>query len=188
MNWIEDTSWAGAVNEFWFNELQPRDWFGGAPRIDALIRERFGALRENLKHYPPSAELLDSMSLLAAVIVFDQFSRNIYRESAEAYSTDSLALALACHAVDDAMDAPLVPQQRHFLYMPFMHSENEEMQVRSIELFRALGDAELMRYAEHHKSVIERFGRFPSRNAVLRRQSTHAEEAFLLGERSKRQS
>jgi uncharacterized protein (DUF924 family) len=181
MSRIATGSWNDAVNEFWFSELKPRDWFGGGPRIDALIRERFAGLRENLKQNPPSAESLDGNGLVAAVIVFDQFSRNLFRGSAEAFATDSLGLPLACHAIDSEMDAPLGPHQRHFLYMPFMHSENKDMQARSIELFRKLGNSGLMGYAQHHKAVIDRFGRFPSRNAVLGRQSTAGEQAFLLG-------
>ena len=181
-------SWNDAVNEFWFNELKPRDWFGGGPRIDALIRERFAGLRENLKKYPPSADPLDGDGLVAAVIVFDQFSRNLFRGSAEAFATDSLALALASHAVNSGMDAPLGQHQRHFLYMPFMHSENKDMQARSIELFRKLGNAGLMGYAQHHKAIIDRFGRFPARNAALGRQSTAAEQAFLLSEQKKTRS
>lgn len=184
MSWIESMSWINVVNEFWFDELGPRDWFGGGPGVDALIRERFGGLRENLKQYPPSAELLDANGSVATVIVFDQFSRNLFRGSAEAFATDSLALALASHATNTEMDAPLGLHQRQFLYMPFMHSENQDMQARSVELFRKLGDPELIGYATHHKAIIDRFGRFPHRNAVLGRQSTSAEEAFLVNERA----
>jgi uncharacterized protein (DUF924 family) len=176
-------SWINVVNEFWFDELGPRDWFGGGPGIDVLIRERFGALRENLKRYPPSGDLLDANGFVAAVIVFDQFSRNLFRGSAEAFATDSLALALASRATSTEMDSPLGPYQRQFLYMPFMHSENRDMQARSLELFRKLGDLELMGYAAHHKEIIDRFGRFPHRNAALGRNSTSAEEAFLVNER-----
>ncbi len=183
MSWIESVSWIAAVNDFWFNELTPRDWFGGGPHIDALIRRRFAGLRDNLKQFPPSADLLDADGLVATVIVFDQFSRNLFRDSAEAYATDPLALALAVHAIGDAIDVPLGLRRRQFLYMPFMHSENPDMQARSVELFRKLGEPDLLAYAEHHKLIIDRFGRFPRRNAVLGRESTRAEQAFLLGER-----
>jgi uncharacterized protein (DUF924 family) len=175
-------SWINAVNHFWFNELELDGWFRGEPRIDALIRERFADLRAELKKSPPSAGLLDANGLVAAVIVFDQFSRNLFRESSEAYATDTLALALACHAVDCEMDASLGLNQRQFLYMPFMHSENREMQVRSVRLFRRLGDPAPLGYAENHQAIIERFGRFPHRNGVLGRQSTAAEQEFLLNQ------
>jgi uncharacterized protein (DUF924 family) len=184
MSWIESMSWINVVNEFWFHELGPRDWFNGGPGVDLLIRERFGGLRENLKQYPPGFELLDANGSVAAVIVFDQFSRNLFRGSAEAFATDSLALTLASHATNTKMDAPLGLHQRQFLYMPFMHSENRDTQARSVELFRELGDRELLSYATHHKAIIDLFGRFPHRNAVLGRQSTSAEEAFLANERA----
>lgn len=182
MPWIESVSWVKAVNQFWFDDLGPNDWFGGGTRIDAAIRARFGDLLEDLKHNPPSAEHLDSDGLVAAVIVFDQFSRNLFRKSSEAYATDSLALALACQAVDRGLHSDLGLHQRQFLYMPFMHSESQEMQARSIALFRELGSAELLGYAEQHRDVIGRFGRFPHRNAVLGRENSPAEREFLRTE------
>src|SRR5450755_373719 len=100
-------SWIEAVNHFWFDDLGPSDWFGGGPRIDAAIRERFGGLRDDLKNNPPSADHLDSNGLVAAVIVFDQFSRNLFRKSSEAYATDDLAMSLACRAVNVGLDASL---------------------------------------------------------------------------------
>jgi uncharacterized protein (DUF924 family) len=182
MPWIESVSWVKAVNQFWFEDLGPADWFGGGARIDAAIRSRFGDLLEDLRHDPPIAENLDAEGLVAAVIVFDQFSRNLFRKSPEAYATDALALALACQAVDRDLDAGLGLHQRQFLYMPFMHSESAEMQARSMALFRELGSAELIRYAEHHRDVIERFGRFPHRNSVLGRENTPEEREFLRTE------
>jgi uncharacterized protein (DUF924 family) len=182
MPWMESESWVTAVNQFWFEDLRPIDWFGGGARIDAEIRTRFGALRDDLKNNPPEGEHLESDGLVAAVIVFDQFPRNLFRKSPEAYATDSLALTLACQAVDHGLDAPLGLHQRQFLYMPFMHSENREMQERSVALFRQLGAPDLLGYAEHHSQVIERFGRFPHRNDVLGRESTIDELEFLSSE------
>jgi uncharacterized protein (DUF924 family) len=175
-------SWIEAVNQFWFDDLGPDGWFGGGPRVDAIIRERFGGLRDELKKFPPSGDLLDSNGLVAAVIVFDQFSRNLFRNSSEAYATDPVALGLACHAVDGGLDAPLGLHQRQFLYMPFMHSEDRQMQARSVALFSQLGVAELLGYAQHHQKIVERFGRFPHRNAILGRESTAAERESLSSE------
>jgi uncharacterized protein (DUF924 family) len=175
-------TWINAVNQFWFEDLGPNDWFGGGPRIDTAIRERFGGLRDDLKKNPPCGEQFDSRGLVAAVIVFDQFSRNLFRKSAEAYATDYLALTLASSGVNRGLDASLGLHQRQFLYMPFMHSEDSKMQAHSVALFRRLGDAELLGYAEHHQAVIKRFGRFPHRNIVLRRQSTALEREFLRSE------
>jgi uncharacterized protein (DUF924 family) len=171
--------WVESVNHFWFQEIDPNDWFSGSAAIDALIAARFGALRAELKRNPPRAETLTSEGHLAAVIVFDQFSRNIFRGSPEAYATDDLALALASHAIDAKLDAPLGVRQRHFLYMPFMHSEDRAMQARSIELFTALGDEDTLQYARHHKEIVDRFGRFPHRNEILGRASTPDELEFL---------
>jgi uncharacterized protein (DUF924 family) len=182
---IESMSWISAVNQFWFDELGADDWFAGGPRIDAAIRERFGGLRDDLKKNPPSGDKLDSNGFVAAVLVFDQFSRNLFRKSSEAYATDSLALTLASRAVNSGLDASLGLPQRQFLYMPFMHSENPQKQALSVALFRRLGVAGPLSYAEHHKEVIERFGRFPHRNADLGRMSTAAELEFL---RSKSES
>src|SRR5690606_14655746 len=110
----------------------------------------------------------------------DQFSRNIFRRSAEQYSTDGAALALAKHAVDTKMDSQLSPQERHFLYMPFMHSEDRQMQAESLRLFSSLeDDADGMKFARHHKATVDRFGRFPHRNALLGRQSTPEELEFM---------
>jgi uncharacterized protein (DUF924 family) len=179
MPWMESVSWVNAVNQFWFEDLRPIDWFGGGARIDTEIRSRFGSLREDLKNNPPEGEHLESDGLVAAVIVFDQFPRNLFRRSAEAYATDFLALTLACQAVDRGLDIPLGLRQRQFLYMPYMHSENREMQERSVALFRQLGEPDLLGHAEHHRQVIERFGRFPHRNAFLGRESTVDEREFL---------
>ncbi len=143
MPWSEPVSWVKAVNQFWFDDLGPNDWFGGGARIDAEIRARFGGLHDDLRNNPPDGEHLEPDGLVAAVVVFDQFSRNLFRNSPDAYATDSLALTLASQAVDRGVDAILGLHQRQFLYMPFMHSERWDMQSRSIALFRQLGSAEL---------------------------------------------
>lgn len=173
-------SWQESVIRFWFDELGQDDWFSARPEVDAAIRARFGELHAALKQDPPDLDALDAEGHVAAVIVFDQFSRNLFRRSAEAYATDGLALALARHAVDNGLDESLGPGQRQFLYLPFMHSEDRAMQGRSVALFARLPD--VVRYAEHHKSVVDRFGRFPHRNAMLGRPSTEAELAFLRDE------
>ncbi|HET8726841.1 MAG TPA: DUF924 family protein [Alphaproteobacteria bacterium] len=170
------------VNRFWFEELRPDHWFGGDSNVDAAIRERFGTLHASLKAQPPAPETLGAEALLAAVIVFDQFSRNLFRQSSEAYAADALALKLARHAVDTAVDRTLEPRRRQFLYMPFMHSEDRGTQTRSIELFTGLDVTEQAYWANHHKAIIDRFGRFPHRNALLGRMSTPEELEFLRTE------
>ncbi|HYG89479.1 MAG TPA: DUF924 family protein [Azospirillum sp.] len=175
-------SWAEDVNRFWFEELCPADWYSGAPQVDAAIRDRFAALHAELRAQPPAPEALTAEALVAAIVVFDQFSRNLFRRSREAYATDGLALTLARHAVDAGVDRMLEPQQRQFLYMPFMHSEDSAMQARSVELFTDLGIAEQIYWAHHHKAIIDRFGRFPHRNSILGRESAPEEIGFLRTE------
>jgi uncharacterized protein (DUF924 family) len=172
-------SWAEEVNRFWFEELAPEAWFESEAAVDETIRRRFGQLHDRLKRDGVGEALATPRGALAAVIVFDQFPRNMFRESPRAYETDALAQAIAGQAVDAGFDRDLMPQQRHFLYLPFMHAEDRALQARSVDLFGALGLAEPLAYAEHYKAIIDRFGRFPHRNAVLGRRATAAEDAFL---------
>jgi uncharacterized protein (DUF924 family) len=172
-------SWADAVNRFWFEELKPADWFSVRPALDEEILHRFGPIREDLKRHPPDPATFDADGLLAAVIVLDQFSRNIFRGSAEAFATDDLALKVADYAIETGLDKTMPPDRQLFLYMPFMHSESPATQARSIKLFGTLGMADQLKYAKHHKGVIDRFGRFPSRNVARAWVSTPAELRFL---------
>ncbi len=174
--------WADGVNRFWFDDLKPEDWFAVRPALDEEILHRFGPIREDLKRRPPAPATLDAGGLLAAVIVLDQFSRNIFRLSAEAFTTDGLALKLAEYGVETGLDETIEPQRRVFLYMPFMHGENPATQARSVALFTLLGIPDQLEYARRHKGVIDRFGRFPARNAALGRVSTPEELAFLESE------
>ena len=173
MTWIAD------VLHFWYDELSPEDWFAGKPALDDIIWDRFGDLRQDMKAAPPDPAELDGAGHVAAVIVFDQFSRNMFRRSPEAFATDPLALALAQDAIARNLDLALHPREQHMLYMPFMHSEDPAMQERSIDLFSRIGIPGLLEFAEQHKSLIDRFGRFPTRNKALKRESTEAELEFL---------
>ena len=170
--------WAEDVLYFWFAELQPNDWFSGSARVDAAIRSRFGNLYQTLQASPLLPTSLGARSLLAAVIVFDQFPRNLFRGSASAYATDARALELARHAVATGVDRSLTDQERHFLYMPFMHSEDRAMQAESVRLFGQLS-TDGLQWARHHQGIFERFGRFPHRNAIFGRASTPEELEFL---------
>ena len=119
----------------------------------------------------PEMFLADARTALAGVILFDQFPRNMFRGDAEQYSTDLLAQSIARGAVDRRLDDELDRNGRIFLYMPFMHSEGMDDQRRSVLLFTALGEAEQLKYAKHHHDIVERYGRFPHRNAMLGRAS-----------------
>jgi len=117
------------------------------------------------------------------VIALDQFPRNMFRNSPRAFATDTLALSISLQAIAAGWDQQLTQQQRLFLYMPFQHSEDRAVQARSIELFTQLGLADNLDYAHRHKNIIDRFGRFPHRNAVLGRQSTTEELQFIATQR-----
>ncbi len=167
------------ILRFWFEELDPKDWWRKDDGLDATITRRFGPVYERLRRGVPDAWLESPDGVLAAVIVLDQFPRNIFRNTPEAFATDAAALALAKRAIASGVDAKLEPARRAFLYMPFQHSEDASDQARSIELFASLGQPLNLDFALKHKAVIDRFGRFPHRNAILGRSSTDEELAFL---------
>ena len=160
--------WRGDVLKFWFG-LTYDEWFKTDPAIDHRIRQRFLKLWAERRQLPADAFLSDPLTALAAVILFDQFPRNMFRGDAEQFATDHLALAIATGAVDKGLDEQLPRDERAFLYMPFEHSEDLADQNRSMLLFTALGDPRYVEYAKLHHDVVERFGRFPHRNAMLGR-------------------
>ncbi len=172
------------VLAFWFVELRPGQWFKKDDGVDAAIRDRFGELYRRfaanvLRSNDPRYWEETPRGCLAAVIVLDQFPRNIYRDDPRAFATDAAALAIATNAIGQGFDRTLGPAERMFLYMPFQHSEERDGQARSVELFATIGEPGTLEYARRHQEIIERFGRFPHRNAVLGRESTEAELAFL---------
>ena len=160
---------AGAVLNFWFSRGRD-DWWRPDPAFDEEIRKHFLTLWEVEREHPPEHFLAGPDTALAAVILFDQFPRNMFRGDARSFATDHLALKIAKTAIDKGHDERLPGEQRGFLYMPFQHSEDLDDQQRSVLLFTALGDAEMLHYARLHHDVIARFGRFPHRNATLGRE------------------
>ena len=171
--------WIDEVLRFWFVQLQPDTWFRKDRALDEKIRARFGDLYASFTQSVPRAVTATAPGALAGVIVLDQFARNLHRRSPLAFQTDAVALGVAQKAVAAGFDQQLTEQQRQFIYMPFEHSEDRAMQARSLQLFTALGKAELLKYAKQHKEIVDRFGRFPHRNKVLGRTSTQEEEEFL---------
>jgi len=174
---IVQEKWITDVYRFWFQDLQPEAWFRSDPTVDATIRERFSDLHRSLIVNPISAAT--PKAAVASVIVLDQFSRNMFRGTPAAYASDPLALRLSQAAIAAEFDRRLCARERQFLYMPFQHSEDRAAQRRSIELFADLGMPEQLDFAEEHRAIIERFGRFPHRNAILGRPSTPDEVEFL---------
>ena len=173
-----EPDWVGQVLRYWFDEIGEKHWFDASPQLDAQIRERFSELLRRISASQVSA-FATPRALLAAVIVLDQFSRNIFRGTADAYAADPLARRLADTAISRGYDLELHPVQREFLYMPLQHSEDPKDQARSVELFEKLGDKHSLKYALAHKSIIDRFGRFPHRNAILGRTSSADEIASM---------
>ena len=161
---------------FWFSHGRD-EWWSTNPAFDAEIREQFLTLWEEERENLPAHFLGDPDSALAAVLLFDQFPRNMFRGHADQFATDPLALAVARGAVERGYDDGMTSERRGFLYMPFEHSEDLADQRRSLLLFTALGNAEHLGYARKHHAVIEKFGRFPHRNAILGRKPTALEAA-----------
>ena len=168
--------WARDVLGFWFG-LEPKQWWTEDSVLDAEIRERFFELWEEQRGRQV-ADFLDAPDhALAAVILFDQLPRNMFRGHADQFATDHLALAIAKGAVERGYDDGMADERRGFLYMPFQHSEDQKDQIQSLLLFSALGDEQMLHYARLHHEVVDRFGRFPHRNAVLGRKPTAIERA-----------
>ena len=169
------SDWRSDVLDFWF-ALPPERWWTSDPALDATIRERFEALWATERQNVPGAFLGSADEALAAVILFDQFPRNMFRGHADQFSTDPLALAIAKAAVERGYDEALPSERRPFLYMPLQHSERLDDQELSLLLFTRLGDANLLGYARKHRDIVAHFGRFPHRNAILGR-APRADEA-----------
>jgi uncharacterized protein (DUF924 family) len=161
------SNWADEVLAYWFG-LDPKQWWFDKS-LDSEIDERFRALWESKRQCPAETFLSGPREALAAVLLFDQFPRNMLRGHADQFATDHLALQIAKAAIDRGYDESLSGPERGFLYMPFQHSESLDDQERSIGLFTALGDPEQLRFAKLHHDIIERFGRFPHRNPILGR-------------------
>lgn len=174
-----DVAQPDEVLDFWFEEVDPACWWKKSPEFDARIRRRFGATHAAAACAQLYTWRDSSAGRLAEIIVLDQFSRNIYRDRAEAFACDPIALALAQTAVADGADAELVPAQRNFLYMPYMHSESLEIHDVAMTLFERNGDTGILEFERRHRAIIERFGRYPHRNRILGRESTPEERAFL---------
>ncbi len=167
------------VLDYWFGALTFDDWFRQSDAMDRTVTERFRELHLALARQCTGRWLDEPEAALAAVIVFDQFPRNMYRGTPLAFATDCLGLALAERAVAQGFDQRVPEARRAFFYLPFEHSERLADQDRSVALFAALGDPVFLDYAERHRAVIRQFGRFPHRNAILMRPSTVEEEAYL---------
>lgn len=170
---------AKEVLKFWFEEIKPAQWFTKDIAFDQLVQNRFfetyqDASREGTHTWRTSPE-----GRLAEIIVLDQFPRNMFRDTPRAFATDGVALRLAREAVAVGDDQKIEVEKRAFMYMPYMHSEDLVAHEEAMKLFALKGLEDNLKFEELHKAIIERFGRYPHRNAILGRPSTDEELAFL---------
>ena len=167
------------VLEFWFREIEPRQWWAADPTFDARLRDRFHRLLERAAGGELFTWRVSPKGRLAEVIVLDQFSRNIHRNTPAAFSQDPMALVLSQEAVASGALDHLDPIERAFLLMPYMHSESALIHVEAERHFKAWAPQDNYAFELRHKAIIDRFGRYPHRNSILQRVSTPEEEAFL---------
>ena len=177
-----------AVLDFWFGPLEARgearpEWFRKDAAFDAEIARRFGDLHRAAARRELEAWRMSGQPMLALVVVLDQFSRNLHRDDARAFAQDAHARECSREALERGDDLALLPGERQFLYLPFVHGEDAADQERGVELMRSLESFDATRgaleWAEKHRTIVRRFGRFPHRNAALGRPSTPAELEFL---------
>ena len=174
-----------AVLTFWFDKLVPEQRFARDDTLDAQIARRFGKLHAVLARAVPNDWTATPRSLLATVVVLDQFSRNLFRDDARAFAQDAAALALAKEAISRGWDTNLSAVERQFLYMPLMHSEALADVECCIALMHVAGHAAGEAFAQRHAAVIARFGRYPARNAAFGREMTPEEKNISRGDTSR---
>ncbi len=167
--------WAHDLLHYWFHALEPSDWFGPGEAVDAALRRRYARLLRGLSKQPAGAFLRDRHSARAAILLFDQVPRNLFRGQAQAFAFDPLARAICKGLLARGWDRGLNRRERQFVLLPLMHSEARADQRRSLHEFAALGDRGTLAFARAHERMVARFGRFPHRNQVLGRRSTPAE-------------
>jgi uncharacterized protein (DUF924 family) len=171
------------ICRFWFDEIEHSSWFKKNPAFDQDLKNRFGELLEQAKRNELDHWCDCASGYLGLIVLLDQFSRNIHRDSAEAFAADAKALQLALQVVDKGLDEELTLEQRSFAYLPFRHAEDLAMQKIGLDKTRELNAAGFGsdKYAVNHLSLIELFGRFPYRNKALGRSNTPEEETYLAG-------
>lgn len=167
------------ILHFWFTELTPKQHFIKDAALDEAIRTRFSSTLDAAARCELFAWRATPEGRLAEVLVLDQFSRNVYRDTARAFAQDALALVLAQELVASGQDRSLPLAQRSFAYMPYMHSESALVHAQAVALFSQPGMEDTLRFELRHKEIIDRFGRYPHRNALLGRTSTPEELAYL---------
>ena len=167
------------IIDFWFDEIDPGLWFKKNEAFDQLLRQRFSTVHRSAAEGELYAWRRQPDGRVAEIIVLDQFSRNMFRNSAQAFAYDNVALVLSQVAIEAGDDQRVDPSHRAFLYMPFMHSESPLIHQQAVKLFAQPGLELNLEFELKHKAIIDRFGRYPHRNAALGRESTGEELEFL---------
>lgn len=167
------------IIHFWFVENGSEQWFQKNTEFDECIRTKFHTVYDDALHGKTAGWRTTPEGRLAEILILDQFARNMFRGTPQAFAGDQKALALAKDAVATGDDTRLDSTQRQFVYMPFMHSESREVHAEAVALFEKLGNPQALTYELMHKEIIDRFGRYPHRNSILGRASTSEEVEFL---------
>ena len=176
---MTDSTQPNQVLDFWFIQHSAADWFSKNSAFDQAIAEQFLSTYWQAAAGELQAWRHTAAGRLAEIIVLDQFARNLFRDQPQQFAADAVALILAQEAIAQGFDQQLAPQQRLFLYMPYMHSESVAIHQQAVELFTALGLPDNLDFEYKHQAIIDRFGRYPHRNALLGRPSSAEELAFL---------
>jgi uncharacterized protein (DUF924 family) len=167
------------IISFWFKEIEPKQWWIKDLAFDQLITDKFLAIHQQASQCELFEWRATAQGRLAEIIILDQFSRNMFRDTPQAFSSDPLALTLAQEAISLGKHLELTAIERSFLYMPFMHSESLKIHEIAVELYRGNGIESNFEFEVKHRDIIEQYGRYPHRNAILDRISTAKELTFL---------
>lgn len=167
------------VLSFWFEDIEPSQWWTKDDVFDQLIKDKFLILHQQASRCELFEWRKTAKGRLAEIIVLDQFSRNIFRDSSQAFLSDPMALTLAQEAISLGKDIELTQVEKSFMYMPLMHSESLKIHNVAVELYRMSGAESSLAFEIKHRNIIEKFGRYPHRNNILNRASTEEEIAFL---------
>jgi len=167
------------IIEFWYSEPMSKHWFKSTPEIDDLIRQRYGMLWKKGLAGELGTWENNALGSLALILLFDQFPLNMYRGMPESFSSEERAIELTLQGIEQGYDQQLPQSRLGFFYLPLMHSEKLEHQTLCVAKFEQAGLKSNVRFAIHHQNIIEQFGRFPHRNAILGRKSTQQELDYL---------
>ncbi len=172
------------IIDFWFSEQTKPLWFNSTSEFDAQLKENYLTVYTEAKDLKLKSWQSNPLGALALVIILDQLPLNMFRGQPQSFATEALSREVAEQAMSQGFDAELTTEQKAFLYMPYMHSENLADQEQSLILFNQEGLESNYRFAQHHYEIVKQFGRFPHRNKILGRESTEAEIEYLNSDKA----